>query len=427
MLGLSQLITSSTQLQSFVSRTVNETAITDIHTHLYAPQFGDLLLYGIDEQLTYHYLISEVMRHSSLSYDAFWALSKQEQAEHIWRVLFLEHSPYSEACRGVLTTLQQLNLDVKTRNLEEYRAWYSSCTKENVVDLVFQTANVKEVVMTNDPFDDAERSLWLSDRSGELRYDKRFHAALRLDSLLNHWEDSHRQLQEWGYDVKENLGEHDKRTISEVTRFLTEWIGRMDALYVAVSLPSDFNYPLEDARSWLFKNCVIPACAQAGVPLALMIGVKRQVNPSLRSAGDMVGRSDIEAVERLCREFPNNRFLVTLLSRENQYELTVLARKFRNLMVFGCWWFLNTPSLIEEITEMRFELLGTSVIPQHSDARILEQLLYKWSHSRKVIASVLTEQYQRILDVGWPLEAQDIQRDVADLLSNNFWKFAQRK
>ncbi len=424
---MSQLITSSTQLQDFVSRTVNETAITDIHTHLYAPQFGDLLLYGIDEQLTYHYLISEVMRHSSLSYEAFWGLSKQEQAEHIWQVLFLEHSPYSEACRGVLTTLQQLNLDVKARNLEQYRAWYRSCTKENIVDLVFQTANVKEVVMTNDPFDDVERSLWLSDGSSELRQDKRFHAALRLDPLVNDWASSHSKLQEWGYDVKENLEERDERTISEVTRFLTEWILRMDALYVAVSLPSDFNYPLEDARSLLLKDCVIPACAQADVPLALMIGVKRQVNPSLGPAGDMVGRSNLEAVERLCREFPNNRFLVTLLSRENQYELTVLARKFRNLMVFGCWWFLNTPSLIKEITEMRFELLGTSVIPQHSDARILEQLLYKWNHSRKVIASVLSAQYQNILNAGWPLEAQDVERDVADLLSNNFWKFIKRK
>jgi hypothetical protein len=68
--------------------------------------------------------------------------------------------------------------------------------------------------------------------------------------------------------------------------------------------------------------------------------------------------------------------LLTMLSRENQHELTVTARKFRNLMIFGCWWFLNNPTLINEITSMRFELLGTTVIPQHSDARILDQLVF---------------------------------------------------
>lgn len=424
---MSELIVSSTQLKDIVSRTVNETAITDIHTHLYAPQFGDFLLYGIDEQLTYHYLVAEVMRHSPLSYEEFWGLSKRQQAEHIWQVLFLQHSPYSEACRGVLTTLQQLGLEAKACNLEVYREWYRSYTRETLVDLVFQTANVKEVVMTNDPFDEAERSLWLSQSSDQLRKDARFHAALRLDPLLNDWPASSRKLREWGYDVKEDLLEDDERSIAEVTRFVTEWIGRMNALYVAVSLPNSFHYPFEDTRSLLMRHCVIPACSQADIPLALMIGVKRQVNPSLGPAGDMVGRADIEAVERLCWEFPNNRFLVTMLSRENQYELAVLARKFRNLMVFGNWWFLNTPSFIKEITQMRFELLGTSVIPQHSDARILEQLVYKWNHSRRVIASVLSEQYQKILDAGWPLGADDIKRDVVDLLSNNFWKFIHRK
>ena len=54
----------------------------------------------------------------------------------------------------------------------------------------------------------------------------------------------------------------------------------------------------------------------------------------------------------MCREHADNRFLVTMLSRENQHELCVAARKFGNLMPFGCWWFLNNPSLIDEITRL---------------------------------------------------------------------------
>jgi hypothetical protein len=36
-------------------------------------------------------------------------------------------------------------------------------------------------------------------------------------------------------------------------------------------------------------------------------------------------------------------------------------------MIFGCWWWLNNPSLIVEIKRMRCELLGTIFIPHHSD------------------------------------------------------------
>jgi hypothetical protein len=112
-----------------------------------------------------------------------------------------------------------------------------------------------------------------------------------------------------------------------------------------------------------------------------------------------------------------------MLARENQHELCVAARKFGNLMVFGCWWFLNNPSLIEEMTRMRIELLGTTVIPQHSDARILDQLLYKWDHSRTIIAKVLTDKYTDVVKTGWPVTEQEIQQDAERLLNSNFRGF----
>jgi len=121
----------------------------------------------------------------------------------------------------------------------------------------------------------------------------------------------------------------------------------------------------------------------------------------------------------MCADNPENRFLVTLLSRENQHELCVAARKFPNLMIFGCWWFLNNPSLIREITAMRLELLGLSFIPQHSDARVLDQLLYKWDHSKQIISQSLAEKYRGLLEAGWTLYDDDIRRDVEQLLSGN--------
>ena len=112
-----------------------------------------------------------------------------------------------------------------------------------------------------------------------------------------------------------------------------------------------------------------------------------------------------------------------MLARENQHELCVAARKFGNLMVFGCWWFLNNPCLIEEIDRMRIELLGTSFIPQHSDARVLDQLLYKWDHSRKIIGKVLIDKYDDLADTGWSVNQAEIERDVRLLVRDNFLNF----
>src|SRR5438445_5995347 len=154
--------------------------------------------------------------------------------------------------------------------------------------------------------------------------------------------------------------------------------------------------------------------------MTLMVGVRRVVNPALRAAGDGVGKADVTALERLCAENPEVRFLATFLSRENQHELCVAARKFSNLMPFGCWWFLNNPSIVSEITRERFELLGPSFIPQHSDARVLEQLIYKWLHARVAIAESLCETYERLLESGRAVTRQEIVRDIKRLFSGNF-------
>jgi hypothetical protein len=108
-----------------------------------------------------------------------------------------------------------------------------------------------------------------------------------------------------------------------------------------------------------------------------------------------------------------------MLARENQQELCVLARKFGNLMIFGCWWWLNNPSLVEEITRMRVELLGTTFIPQHSDARVLEQLVYKWDHSRAIIGKVLAEKYADLAAAGWVASDAEIRRDIKLMLDGH--------
>jgi hypothetical protein len=192
-----------------------------------------------------------------------------------------------------------------------------------------------------------------------------------------------------------------------------------------VSLGPEFDFPSDGSCARLLEKVVLPHCREFGLPLALMMGVKRQINPQLRHAGDGVGLSRLGALDRLCAEFPENRFLVTVLARENQHELCVLARKFRNLHVFGCWWFNNVPSLVAEITRLRLELIGLSMTPQHSDARVLDQLIYKWQHSREVISHVLVDKYADLARAGWIVSDAELKRDAESLLGGAFERFCQ--
>ncbi len=414
-----QAIVTRTTLNSVVRKAVDRTPIYDIHTHLFDPAFGSLLLWGIDELLTYHYLVAEAFRYHSLSYDRFWGMNKTEQADLIWKLLFLDHSPVSEACRGVLTTLHALGIDTKKRDLAKIRRWFRGWTAEKYVTRVFELAHIHTAVMTNNPFDDLERPLWLR----AWRRDERFQAALRIDEVLMQWDKTVPILQGWGYSVTADLND---QTVSEARRFFADWTKRIKPLYLAVSLPPSFAYPDGSKRTSIIDRILVPHCREFGIPFALMIGVNKLINPDLRLAGDGVGRADVDAMRNLCARYPDNKFLCTMLSRENQHELCVTARKFRNLMVFGCWWFMNNPSIIEEITRERFELLGLSMIPQHSDARVLDQVIYKWDHSRRIIGDVLVDKYRDVLDAGWTVTRAEIERDVHDLFSGTFERFLQQ-
>ncbi|HUU43862.1 MAG TPA: glucuronate isomerase [Planctomycetota bacterium] len=410
------LKTTTEDLARTVRAVVRRTPVLDVHTHVYPPAFGKLMLWGIEELLTYHYLVAEVFRRIPPDYDAFYAKSKREQADVIWRQLFLENSPVSEACRGPLTCMKMLGLDVSVRTLDEARDYFANVTASEYVNVVFEKANVRKVVMTNDPFDAAEHAVWMKDPS----VDPRFATVLRIDPVLCDWPRAATQLRTWGYRVKTKI---DAPTVKETSRFLLDWVGRIRPLYLAASLQYDFTYPDRSPGSRMLRDAVLPVARKAGIPFAAMIGVNRQVNPGLRVAGDGVGTCDVGGVERLCRDFPDNRFLVTMLARENQHQLCVAARKFGNLMPFGCWWFLNDPSLVEEMTRMRTELLGLSYVPQHSDARVFDQLMYKWTHSRAVIAKVLIDKYRDLAATGWQVKPDEIERDVANLFGGNFERF----
>jgi hypothetical protein len=401
------------ELQRNVEEAVERTPVIDVHTHLLPASFGDLCLWGIDELVNYHYLVAELFRSSPVTPQQFWALTKPQQSDLIWDTLFVKSTPLSEAASGVVAVLIKLGLDPTQPDLRQAREYFASVPVEAYIDRVLALAHVSELVMTNDPFNARERAMWEQNKPCP----DRFHRALRMDPILNDWDTASGAMAAAGFDTGANL---TSATVSEARRFLDHWISRLRPVYLAVSLPFTFVYPDDSPRTRLIREVVLPTCRQHHTPFTLMIGVSRQVNPALHDAGDSLGYADVRSVERICLENPDVRFLVTMLSRENQHALCVAARKFGNLMPFGCWWFLNNPSIVTEVTEERLELLGSTVIPQHSDARILDQLIYKWAHSRRTISCALYASYSRLIADGYPLTRKHIDRDVVRMFSGNF-------
>ncbi len=423
---------SRARIEQQVDKAVWSQPVSDLHTHSYPPVFGAspapgaLLLWGVGELVTYHYLVAEVFRvvpATQFPYEKFWSLGKSAQADHIWKHLFVERAPVSEACRGVLTALEMLGLDPNEKSLAPYRKWFARQNPDKYIDKVMRAANVDLITMTNPVFDDHERGLWEKRPKGA--GDPRFAAVLRIDPLLRNWPEACAKLAGWGYEARPDFS---GRTVEEVRRFLAHWLDHMRAVYVATSLPPEFRYPdpANPAGDRFIQEALMPVLAERRTPWALMIGARLRVNPGLQEGGDTVGAADVMSVVNLCRDFPRNKFIVTMLARENQHELAASARKFGNLLPFGCWWFLNNPSLVEEITRMRLELLGTSFVPQHSDARILDQLLYKWEHSRRTLAKVLADKYVDLEATGFRVTAKHIQADVARLLRDNYREFVAR-
>uniref|UniRef100_A0A7S1Y6Y3 Glucuronate isomerase n=1 Tax=Grammatophora oceanica TaxID=210454 RepID=A0A7S1Y6Y3_9STRA len=457
--------------------------ITDVHTHLFPPSHGPTLsLWGIDELLTYHYLVAEYFTTSAPTMsptDFYINLTKPQQADLIWKALFIDRLPVSEACRGVLTTLCKLGLyqAVRDRDLDAirtfYRDSYQSRGTEGALEFsnrIFeQEAGVDHVVMTNIPFDATEAAQWQQHKAAN---DPHYKSALRVDPLLTgDVETVNASLRMGGYEP----------TLDGAKKYLHDWCELIQPEYMMASTPHDFVLkesdmpaaaaassslnpdalmepgafataaaaatacpPGEEAMSSLVdENCdlltqvLMPVCQERQLALALKIGAHRGINPNLKSAGDgLAVEVDLQILARLCRSYPKVKFLATVLSRTHQQEACVLASKFSNLHLYGCWWFCNTPSMIADITTMRIELLGPSAFTaQHSDARVLDQLIYKWSHSRAVVAKVLATEFGKLLDHGndddgsgcWQVTRAQVRRDVQRLLGGSYHEFMKKK
>eukprot|EP00927_Polykrikos_kofoidii_P053507 TRINITY_DN4811_c0_g1_i1.p1 TRINITY_DN4811_c0_g1~~TRINITY_DN4811_c0_g1_i1.p1 ORF type:complete len:965 (+),score=116.25 TRINITY_DN4811_c0_g1_i1:51-2897(+) len=430
------IIVEESHLREAVLQEVEATEAVDVHTHLFPASYGpQLMQYGIDAMLTYHYLVAEYLSTAKELPDYFYSLPRKEKANRIWEALFVKASPISEQCRGVLTTLNALGLktQVAARDLKAIRQWYAGQDADMFNNKMMRLAGLKYVVTTHDPFDRQEVATCLDPPAQPSRYRR----ALSLDSLLNgDWETVCLALCIAGKVC----------TLRGVAALLKRCVAASDPMLITATTPHDFSYePTRssgggdydganldrqlDTNDWkpspqeVMETVILPLCQGVGLPLSLRMGTHRAICPSLRLAGDGVGSAQLESLARLCHINPHVKFLATVLGRSDQHELTVLASKFRNLHIWGCWWYCNNPSIVSEVTELRMEMLGTGFTFQASSARVHDQLISKWIHSRALLSRALTSKYTDLLSTGWQISRTEIRRDVQRLLGGAFQEF----
>ena len=383
---------------------ISSTPIFDLHTHLFPPTHKSYFLLGFKNLLNYHYLIAELLTATNIDTSTFYSYNDDEKASLVWSELFVKRTPVSEACAGVLTILKELNIEINNNDFSLISDEYDKKIKSD--KKILELSNVSSLVMTNNPFDLDEWSLFENND-----WDKKIYfASLRLDDLILDYEESLKKAKD-----KTSVREEDS-----IITYLEKCYLQSNPVYAAVSLNTDTFNTLFNDSTW---TSILEWLQSKKLALSLMLGVKRAVNKDFGLAGDGIGDINLKELSNLCNAFPKNNFLVTCLSLNDQHELTVLARKHPNLRIFGFWWFMNQPTIIKQILKMRIDMLGFSFIPQHSDARVSDQLIYKWNHFKKILHPILLEYYQDLIHKNFPVSDSIVQRDIQSLFSGNAKNF----
>lgn len=379
------------QIKFYIEKFVNSTPIFDIHTHLFPSKFKKYYNVGLVKLLNYHYLKAELFSLGNIKIRNFNNLDDNKKAKIIWNNLFLNRYPLSTATQGVLRILKLYGVDDVNQKFDKIL----KITNDNQLseEDIFKITNIKQVVMTNNPFNKEERKIL------NLNRDNKYLNSIRIDDLF--MEPKNKKNLFTSYYLSSN--EKIKIAIREIKKILKN------------NKPSYFSLSsenLDEFRNQLFFDDFLPLLRQSKTPMMLLIGVKRQVNKLYKDAGDSIGTFNFNNLEKILIKFPNNNFLVSCLDYRDQFKMNVLARKFQNLKIVGFWWFNNNESVIENLLKQRFELLGDSFILQHSDARIVDQLVYKWLDFKSIYIKVMVEKYHKLLSLGYKIKTIDLEKKI---------------
>ncbi|MEM9410986.1 MAG: hypothetical protein AAGA30_07730, partial [Planctomycetota bacterium] len=200
--------------------------------------------------------------------------------------------------------------------------------------------------------------------------------------------------------------------ISALRKFCVDWI-QGDYLpqvhYVGLSFPPDFPWLDEsDVRLQVLEKIVIPACECTETSLFMMPEPVRGLEPSMKNAGDFVGKMDSVAFGRFCQRHPEIDIWVSPLNFASQFEMSALTCVLPHVNPWSTWWYCHQPSLTNQIGDLRIEMHGENGWLFNSDARVLEHLYSKWIHFKQEFTEIAVRQLWRVIESGYCLNHEDV-------------------
>jgi glucuronate isomerase len=213
--------------------------------------------------------------------------------------------------------------------------------------------------------------------------------------------------------------------LSEAISRLFEHFTKHGARACAISLPPDFEpqsvppasvepvlktidsgkEPSADESRTLAKFVfwtLAERCAEHRLPFDLMIGVNRRVyEKGVFQGQDLFDqRTSLVQYRRLFNAFPQVTFPVSVLAQTSNQELVSHSWIFPNVVTNGHWWYSNIPAYIELDCRSRLQAVpATKQIGYYSDMYKLEFALPKFRMYRRILASVLAEDF--VIARGW--------------------------
>lgn len=406
------------EMRSLIWTAVHTASAADVRVFFQPPIPGQSSVSGIDALLTSPAVLAEFFRRRALhrpepASDAESGVAREayirsltpgELADIVWRQLFIDHAPLSEAARTVLTTLGLYGIDVSSGDLRLLREQFESVPAAERVGRALQLSNLDLVLY---PVESMQVEGACRTGAGT----PPFRPVMYLNELFGDWKESARKLRNDGYGLKAKV---DEFTPLELRRHLSAEIARLNPAALGLDWPCG-HHPDDGGVGRLVREGALPLCRERGLPFFLAAGESEADGPR--------NPASVEDLASLWEDNQDVRFLFFPNREEQLFPAMLAASRSRNLLLCGPDQPLGHPFMLDSFTTRRLEISGSAFHACHSGAETLEELVGRWAHLRWTLGKTLIKHYIELWRTGWKYDEADIRKDVAALLGGNARSF----
>ncbi len=421
---LPPILTNESEYRAGFRAAIEGEKFGDAHSH-WDPIYG---FEGLIQAAAYHYLDGEaaaLRRLSRSEQAAHKSLDVEARARANLEAIFADGAlPVSTAACGWIRMANMLGLDVTQppgEILDEFKARYGDMPKQEYRAMIFGKSRVRTITGTQSIFLPSEAKLYCDD-DAMTGWDPVCDTAIRFDEALRKPEllAEAAKLADFPLAGGNPESEPTRAALKALANFHIERFRKHSRVrYISASLSEKDRFfdtadrPSQSRFAIVMRDVIIPLAKENGLPVFLMPYVRRGVNPEAGASGDCVSMGDVDDLIRFISENPDVSFILTGLHPLLDYTFAFLTRACPNVRIIGFWWGNLNSNEVRRQIQQRMEFVGTAWFGLNSDARILDQILYKWEDYMDDLEHVLaTIILPKITRAGGPVTVAGIKATV---------------